>query len=115
MNRRHFLETCCSGMGGLALSSLLSSAARAQERKPLEIDPLRPLTPRRPMLPPRAQRIIFLYQYGGPTQAHTRAHKPLPPQPHANPVPAEIKAKKAKGGARSNASHDKSMPGPGGW
>jgi hypothetical protein len=98
MNRRDFLNTCCSGMGGLALSSLLSSAASAQDRKRLEIDPLNPLTPRLPHVTPRAKRIIFLYQYGGPSQVDTWDYKPLLTQLHGKPVPAEIRAKKDKVG-----------------
>jgi len=115
MNRRDFLTTCCSGMGGLALSSLLSSAARAQERKPLELDPLRPLAPRRPPFVPRAKRIIFLYQYGGPSQVDTWDHKPLLAKLHGKPVPAEIRAKKDKVGGVFNACHDKLMAGPWAW
>jgi hypothetical protein len=113
--RRHFLETCCSGLGGLALSSLLSSAANAQERKRLEIDPLRPLAPRAPHVAPRAKRIIFLYQYGGPSQVDTWDYKPLLTRLHGKPVPAEIRAKKDKVGGVFNACHDKLMAGPWTW
>jgi len=115
MNRRDFLTTCCSGAGGLALSSLLSSAARAQDRKAIEIDPMRPLSLRAPHFRPRAKRVIFLYQYGGPSQVDTWDHKPLLSQLHGKPVPAEIKAKKDKVGGVFNACHDKLMAGPWGW
>jgi hypothetical protein len=111
MNRRDFLTTCCSGMGGLALSSLLSSAARAQER----IDPLRPLSLRRPHVVPRAKRVIFLFQYGGPSQVDTWDYKPLLTQLHGKPVPAEIRAKKDKVGGVFKACHDKLMAGPWTW
>jgi hypothetical protein len=115
MNRRDFLTTCCSGMGGLALSTLLSSAARAQERKALEIDPMRPLALRAPHATPRAKRVIFLYQYGGPSQVDTWDYKPLLTQLHGKPVPADIKAKKDKVGGVFNACHDKLMAGPWTW
>jgi len=113
--RRDFLDTCCSGLGGLALASLLSQAANAQERKRLEIDPLRPLAPRAPQFKPRAKRIIFLYQYGGPSQVDTWDYKPLLTQLHGKPVPAEIRAKKDKVGGVFNACHDKLMAGPWTW
>jgi hypothetical protein len=115
MNRRDFLTTCCSGMGGLALSSLLSQAARAQERKAIAIDPMRPLSLRAPQFPPRAKRVIFLYQYGGPSQVDTWDYKPLLTELHGKPVPAEIKAKKDKVGGVFNACHDKLMAGPWTW
>src|SRR5262245_57368112 len=113
--RRDFFDTCCSGLGGLALASLLSSAAGAQERKRLNIDPLCPLTPRMPHFKPRAKRIIFLYQYGGPSQVDTWDHKPLLTQLHGKPVPAEIRAKKDKVGGVFGACHDKLMSGPWTW
>src|SRR5436190_16800324 len=113
--RRDFLDACCSGLRGLALSSLLSSAASAQERKRLEIDPVHPLVPRLPHFTPRAKRIIFLYQYGGPSQVDTWDYKPLLTQLDGKPVPAEIRAKKDKVGGVFNACHDKLMAGPWAW
>src|SRR5262245_31669253 len=112
MNRRDFLTSCCSGMGGLALSSLLSSAARAQERKAVEIDPMRPLSLRTPHFKPRAKRVIFLYQYGGPSQVDMWDYKPLLTELHGKPVPAAIRAKKDKVGGVFGACHDKLMAGP---
>src|SRR6516162_8086573 len=115
MNRRDFLTTCCSGVGGLALSSLLSQAARAQERKAIAIDPMRPLSLRAPQFTPCAKRVIFLYQYGGPSQVDTWDYKPLLAELHGKPVPAEIKAKKDKVGGVFNACHDRLMAGPWTW
>jgi hypothetical protein len=111
MNRRDFLTTCCSGMGGLALTTLLSSAAKAQER----LDPLRPLSQRRAHVTPRAKRVIFLFQYGGPSQVDTWDYKPLLTQLHGKPVPAEIRAKKDKVGGVFKSCHDKLMAGPWTW
>jgi hypothetical protein len=115
MNRRDFLTTCCSGMGGLALSSLLSSAARAQERKGIEIDPMRPLSLRAPHVTPRAKRVIFLYQYGGPSHIDMWDHKPVLTRLHGQPVPAAIKEKKDKVGGVFKGCHDKLMAGPWAW
>jgi hypothetical protein len=115
MNRRDFLSNCCNGMGGLALASLLSSAAKGQDRKPLEIDPLQPLSLRRPHFMPRAKRVIFLYQYGGPSQVDTWDYKPLLKELHGKPMPAEIRAKKDKVGGVINTCHDKLMDGPWKW
>jgi hypothetical protein len=115
MNRRDFLTSCCSGMGGLALSSLLSSAAKAQERKTIEIDPLQPLSLRAPHFRPRAKRVIFLYQYGGPSQVDMWDYKPLLAELHGKPVPAAIKEKKDKVGGVFKQCHDKLMNGPWTW
>ena len=115
MNRRDFLTTCCSGMGGLALSSLLSSAAKAQERKAIEVDPMQPLSLRAPHFTPRAKRVIFLYQYGGPSQVDMWDYKPLLKELHGKPVPAAIKEKKDKVGGVFKQCHDKLMAGPWAW
>src|SRR5688572_29998833 len=115
MNRRDFLTTCCGGMGGLALSSLLSSAARAQERKTIDLDPLRPLALRAPHFTPRAKRVIFLYQYGGASQIDTWDYKPLLTELHGKPVPADIKAKKDRVGGVFKGCHDKLMAAPWTW
>jgi hypothetical protein len=98
-------------MGGLALSTLVA----AQDRKALEIDPLRPLSLRRPHFVPRAKRVIFLFQYGGPSQVDTWDYKPLLTELHGKPVPAGIRAKKDKVGGVFNACHDKLMAGPWTW
>jgi hypothetical protein len=112
MSRRHFLDRCCSGMGSLALSSLLADAARAQERK---IDLLRPLAPRLPARAVKAKRIIFLFQYGGPSQVDTWDFKPELLGLHGKPVPASFKETKDKVGGVFKACHDKLMHGPWGW
>ena len=116
LTRRDFLDRCCSGVGGLALSTLLAQAARAQERKQeIVIDPINPLRPRKPMFVPRAKRIIVLYQYGGPAQMDTWDRKPELQKLHGKPVPASFKAKKDKVGGVFGACHDKLMHGPFAW
>src|SRR5438876_6376597 len=113
LTRRDFLDRCCSGVGGLALSTLLASAARAQERKQdVVIDPIHPLASRRPAFAPRAKRIIVLYQYGGPSQVDTWDRKPELEKLHGKPVPASLKEKKDKVGGVFKACHDKLMNGP---
>jgi hypothetical protein len=116
LTRRDFLDRCCSGVGGLALSTLLAKAARAQERRQdVVIDPVDPLMPRRPAFAPRARRMIVLYQYGGPSPMDTWDRKPELEKLHGKPVPASIKAKKDKVGGVFNACHDRLMHGPWNW
>ncbi|HLY07955.1 MAG TPA: DUF1501 domain-containing protein [Planctomycetota bacterium] len=112
LTRRDFLDRCCSGMGAVALSSLLAEAVSAQDRT---ISPIDPLAPRRPAFAPRAKRVIFLFQYGGPSQVDTWDFKPDLLQLHGQPVPASFKETKDKVGGVFKACHDKLMHGPWGW
>jgi hypothetical protein len=67
ITRRHFLQDCRIGLGGMALASLLAEAggsASAAERStsgdPLAIRPTH--------FPPKAKNVIFLFMAGGPSQ-----------------------------------------------
>ena len=112
LTRRAFLDRCCSGLGTVALSSLLAESVQAQERK---IDPVDPLAPRLPALAPKAKRVIFLFQYGGPSQVDTWDYKPELQKLHEQPVPGSFKETKDKVGGVFKACHDRLMHGPWGW
>jgi hypothetical protein len=67
ITRRHFLQDCRIGLGGIALASLLAegnSQASASERSvggdPLALRPTH--------FPPKAKNVIFLFMAGGPSQ-----------------------------------------------
>jgi hypothetical protein len=66
--RRWFLRDCGVGMGGMALASLLNqdSAATAS----------RALAPRMPHFPPKAKRVIYLFQAGAPSHLDLFDFKP---------------------------------------
>ena len=68
ITRRHFLQDCRIGLGGMALASLLAEGSRqelaAAERTPSS-DPLAPLPTH---FPPKAKNIIFMFMAGGPSQ-----------------------------------------------
>src|SRR5215510_10777762 len=67
ITRRHFLQDCRIGLGGMALASLLAEGGRqaaAAERTPSS-DPLAPLPTH---FPPKAKNIIFMFMAGGPSQ-----------------------------------------------
>jgi hypothetical protein len=93
MMRREFLGLCAGGMGALALG--------AQER-------------RAPALVGKAKRVIFLFQYGAPSQVDTWDFKPRLRELHGKPVPAEFK-KKDKVGGVFKGCHDKLMWTPWEW
>ncbi|MBK9165913.1 MAG: DUF1501 domain-containing protein [Bryobacterales bacterium] len=65
MTRRHFFGRASSGIGIAALGSLLGAEARAD-------DALAGL----PHHPPKAKRVIYLFQHGGPSQIDLFDHKP---------------------------------------
>jgi hypothetical protein len=68
LNRRNFLVRSTFGLGALAFGQLLGGAApdaSSSSRGPLA-----------PHFPPRAKRVIFLFQSGGPSQIELLDYKP---------------------------------------
>src|SRR5687768_8122894 len=61
--RRHFLQQCQSGLGALALTSLLRGDAHAA---PTVAD--HPLAVRPPHFAPKAKNVIYLHMSGSPPQ-----------------------------------------------
>ena len=74
--RRAFLGRAAGGLGGMALA-LLAKPAVANARG--VVDPLH--------FAPKARRVIWLYQAGGPTHLETFASKPKLAQMHGQPMP----------------------------
>src|SRR5688572_15233998 len=68
--RRNFLQSSSMGLGGLALSSLMSGA-RGDEPSPD-----RPLAPRKPHFPAKAKRVIYLHMSGAPPHLDLLDYKP---------------------------------------
>lgn len=77
--RRHFIKSCVSGMGGLALGSLFlgcdgpkktSGGIQLSERD------LNPLAPMAPPLSPKIQSVIYLHMAGAPSQLEMFDYKP---------------------------------------
>ena len=75
LSRRNLLKTGTSGLGYLALSSLLNeeakAAAKSKDRKILG-----PLAPKEPHFAPKAKRVIFCFMQGGPSHIDTFDYKP---------------------------------------
>jgi uncharacterized protein (DUF1501 family) len=69
--RRHFLGTSALGLGALALGSI----ARAQG----------------PQRRPKARRVIYLFQSGGPSQFETFDPKPLLREKHGQELPDSVR------------------------
>lgn len=75
--RRHFLGRAGLGIGALALSRLLGNATAGGILGA-------------PHRPPRAKRVIYLFQAGGPSHLETFDPKPLLRQRHGQALPKEI-------------------------
>ncbi|HWC88730.1 MAG TPA: DUF1501 domain-containing protein [Pirellulales bacterium] len=90
--RRSFLATSASGLGSLALASLLGadgllggSASAAQQT-----DDRNPLAPKPPHFAPRAKSAIFIFLEGGPSQVELFDPKPLLNKKNGQKMPDSI-------------------------
>ena len=81
LTRRQLLQTAACGFGSLALHAMVPHDARGAAG---------PLHVRVPHHTPRAQRIIFLFMAGGPSQADLFDPKPLIVSHHGQTVAAPV-------------------------
>jgi hypothetical protein len=79
-SRRDWLRLAGGGFGWLALNAMLSECRAAGEAA----SPLRPLAPHHT---PRAQRVIYLFMHGGPSQVDTFDPKPELIKAAGQPLP----------------------------
>jgi hypothetical protein len=88
-SRRSFLAHTATGLGGIALASLLHDRARAEGHAPWrpEIDPTRPLAPRQPMFAPKAKRVLTIFVSGAISHIDTFDYKPELIARHDQPMP----------------------------
>src|SRR5690554_7569950 len=73
--RRHFLKACASGLGGIALTSLIGCNPFSTQREGLST-PLEDLSFQWPHFAPKAKRIIYLHMAGAPSQLELFDYKP---------------------------------------
>jgi len=83
MTRRYFLGKSAKGLGGLALGSLLGDRLVAE---PNVVDGMAQF----PNFAPKAKRVIYLFQSGGPPQMDLYDYKPFLNKVHKQEVPASI-------------------------
>jgi Protein of unknown function (DUF1501) len=82
VTRRQWLARAGGGLGLLSLASLLDSegllekSTFAADTSDVRNLALSPMTPRPPMFPARAKRVIWLFINGGPSQVDTWDYKP---------------------------------------
>ena len=80
LSRRALLQSTACGFGGLALHGLLAQQSLAKSESRAEA----------PHHTPRAQRVIFLYMSGGPSQIDLFDPKPLIDQKHGTRISPPI-------------------------
>src|SRR5260370_25555951 len=87
INRRTFLGSGAAGLGLVALNSLINprllAAAQAVDMTSKGV--VSPLD-----FPPKAKRVIFLYQAGGPSHLETFDYKPKLAALNGTPMPAPM-------------------------
>ena len=88
--RREMLQQCSIGFGMFALAALIGEQAQAEGALKSKVQNSKlsgPLTPKPPMFPAKAKRVIFLFMHGGPSQVDTFDPKPLLIRDHGKPFP----------------------------
>lgn len=87
MNRRAFLSKASIGIGGAALASLMGVGCGNKK----SIDPLGIPSLKLPHFAPKAKRVIYLFQSGGPSQLELFDYKPLLTKMRGQELPASIR------------------------
>jgi hypothetical protein len=87
ITRRQLFDHTRNGVGAAALASLLGStalAAPARDKQPLG-------SPGLPHFAPKATRVVYLFQSGGPSHIDLFDYKPNLQQMHGKPLPPSVK------------------------
>ena len=82
--RRHFLFNVSTGVGGIAMASLLGGRAFSRDA---ERSATNPLSPKQPPRPAKAKSVIYLHMSGGPPQQDLFDYKPKLKELHMQPCP----------------------------
>ena len=93
LDRRHFLQHLGSGLGSIALWSLLAEQGYAEERNPWrpDIRPDRPLLAREPHFKTKAKRVLHIFCSGACSQLDTWDYKPELIKRHGEKLPGNEK------------------------
>ncbi len=91
VTRRHFLSRLSTGVGGMALGSLLGQdLARAAPVGPDPSLPPNPMAAKPPHFAPRAKRVIYIHMAGSPPQQDLLDFKPKLNELDGQPCPEEM-------------------------
>lgn len=90
MNRRHFFSRLSMGIGGAALASLLGVGCASQRSGGIGRSAFSGVLGA-PHHAPKARRIIYLFQSGGPSQLELFDYKPTLEQRRGEELPASVR------------------------
>ena len=95
LDRRRFLQSASSGLGGIALASLLTGERLLadDEKTPIrpQIDPAAPYASRLPHFAPKAKRVLTIFISGAISHLDTFDYKPELIKRHDQPLPGTDK------------------------
>ncbi|MBI1902883.1 MAG: DUF1501 domain-containing protein [Planctomycetia bacterium] len=88
-SRRHFLTSAASGLGGVAMASLLAQdgALKIAAGKEIDLASVNPLAAKKSHFEPKAKSIIFIFNEGAPSQLDLFDPKPKLNELHGQPLP----------------------------
>lgn len=89
LQRRSFLQTAATGLGGIALASLLSQDRLLADEAPIrpQIDSAKPYAPRPPHFSTKAKRALVIFCSGALSHVDTFDYKPELEKRHDQPLP----------------------------
>ncbi len=93
ITRRQILQSSAWGFGGLALGQLMASQSSASDGVLTKLHHT-----------PKAKRVIFLFQAGGPSQLDLFDHKPLLNEKHGEQLPSSVRGEQRLTGMSGNQS-----------
>jgi uncharacterized protein (DUF1501 family) len=102
ITRRYFFKECGVGLGAMALASLLRGNDVYGATAPAISD--NPFAPRQPHFAPKAKRVIYMFQAGGPSQLDLFNNRPALVKYDGQPLPAEIVKNQRYAFIRSDAA-----------
>lgn len=100
ITRREALQQTACGFGGLALAGLCADSAAAANS----------LAAKKPHLPAKAKRIIFLFMQGGPSHVDTFDYKPLLEKENGKKMPFDDARTIANSGKRGTSQRVMKSP-----
>jgi hypothetical protein len=88
--RRHFFSKSATGLGSIALASMMSQGQFGFGTENVAQRPVKGILDH-PHHAPKAKRVIYLFQSGGPSQLDLFDYKPVLKEQHGQPLPDSIR------------------------
>ncbi|MFY0607632.1 MAG: DUF1501 domain-containing protein [Cyclobacteriaceae bacterium] len=104
IDRRQFLTKTSMGIGAMALGSLMGMDGLTAAAKQASTDPLAGAFPGLPHFAPKAKRIVYLFQSGGPSQFETFDYKPKLSNMFGQELPESVRGSQRLTGMSSSQS-----------